>query len=310
MKLTYDDIRQKPHVFQSLTGIRVDEFEALLGSFGRSWEEFVAETFQHSQRQRAYGGGRKPELQTLEDKLLFILVYFRLYPTQAVQGFLFGMSQGQANVWVHRLPRILNQALGYEKQLPEREPAKLNDVLTQCPSLEFMIDGTERPINRPQDKEDRKRYYSGKKKAHTVKNNIITERGGTVLFLSDTHEGKKHDQKIADEEGYAFPEGSTVCQDTGFQGFAPEGVTIRQPKKKPRKAELTPEEKEENRAISKVRVEIEHYLSGIKRCQIVVQKFRNVMAHYVDDVMETACGLHNVRLLHRQQRTRGQAIAA
>jgi hypothetical protein len=123
-----------------------------------------------------------------------------------------------------------------------------------------MIDGTERPINRSQDQEDRKRDYSGKKKAHTVKNNIITERGGTLLFLSDTHEGQKHDKKIADEEGYAFPEGSTVWQDTGFRGFAPEGVTLQQPKKKPRKAELTPEEKEENRKLSKVRVEIEHHL--------------------------------------------------
>jgi hypothetical protein len=109
MKRTYDDILQQPHVFQSLTGIRIDEFEALLGSFGRAWEEFVAETFQHTQRQRAYGGGRKPELQTLKDKLLFILVYFRLYPTQAVQGFLFGMSQGQANVWGHRLTRMLSK---------------------------------------------------------------------------------------------------------------------------------------------------------------------------------------------------------
>ncbi len=128
--------------------------------------------------------------------------------------------------------------------------------------------------------------------------------------MRPAHEGKKHDKKIADEERYAFPEGSTVWQDTGFQGFAPEGVTIGQPKKKPRKAELTPEEKEENQKISKVRVEIEHPISGIKRCQIVVQKFRNVMAHYVDDVMETACGLHSFRLLHRQQRMRGQRVAA
>jgi len=43
------------------------------------------------------GAGRKAHLSVLEDKLLFILAYFRLYPTQAVQGFLFGMSQSQAN---------------------------------------------------------------------------------------------------------------------------------------------------------------------------------------------------------------------
>jgi DDE superfamily endonuclease/Helix-turn-helix of DDE superfamily endonuclease len=226
-------------------------------------------------------------------------VYFRLYPTQQVQGYLFGIGQAQANEWVHRLTKMLNQALGYEQQLPEREPSQLEQVLTACPSLEFIIDGTERPINRPKDKEDRKTYYSGKKKAHTLKNNVITQRGGKVVFVSDTYEGKKHDKKIADEEGYEFPPDSTLWQDTGFQGYAPEGVKIEQPKKKPRNAELTIAQKQENQRISKIRVEVEHQIGGIERCQIVVQKFRNRVDHYGDDVMETAFGLHNFRLTHR-----------
>ena len=44
---------------------------------------------------------------------MFILVYFRLYPIQAVQGLLFGMSQPQANEWVHRLTPFLNTELGH-----------------------------------------------------------------------------------------------------------------------------------------------------------------------------------------------------
>ncbi|MGB3491855.1 MAG: transposase family protein [Elainellaceae cyanobacterium] len=300
MNMSYQEIQDKPRILQSLTGLNAVEFATLLVSFERAWDAFVQETFQREGRKRAYSGGRKARLAGLEDKLLFILVYFRLYPTQEVQGFLFGIGQAQANEWVHRLSGVLNQALGYEKQLPEREPAKLEAVLEACPSLEFMIDGTERRINRPKDKADRKTYYSGKKKAHTVKNNIISERSGNVLFLSDTYEGKKHDKKIADEEGYRFPNGSTLWQDTGFQGFAPTGVTIQQPKKKPRKAELSDEEKERNRQISRVWIEVEHHIGGIKRCQIVVQKFRNWMDHYIDDVMETACGLHNFRLTHRR----------
>ena len=70
--------------------------------------------------------------------------------------------------------------------------------------------------------------------------------------------------------------------------------------KKPRGGQLTKEEKEKNRDISTVRVEVEHQIGGVKRCQILVQKFRNRVAHYVDDVMETACGLHNFRLSYRQ----------
>jgi len=305
MRMSYQELKDKPRTLQSLTGINPAEFEALLEPFGKAWEAYVDETFKQTTRQRAYGAGRKAELEVLADKLLFILVYFRLYPTQVVQGYLFGLGQAQANEWVHRLTGVLNQALGQEQHLPEREPAKLEAVLSACPSLEFIIDGTERPINRPKDKEDRKTYYSGKQKQHTVKNNVIVQRGGRVVFLSDTYEGKKHDKKIAEEEAYPFPEGSTLWQDTGFQGYAPEGVTIKQPKKKPRNAELSESEKEENRAISKQRVEVEHHIGGVKRCQVVAAQFRNRKAHYADDVMETACGLHNFRLSHRQKRQKG-----
>jgi hypothetical protein len=271
---------------------------------------FIRETFERQGRKRAVGAGRKAHLKTLEDKLLFILMYFRLYPTQEVQGFLFGMSQAQANQWIHRLTGVLNQALGYEQQLPEREPANLESVLQTCPSLEFMIDGTERRINRPKDKADRKTYYSGKQKTHTVKNVVIHDRRGKVRYLSDTYEGKKHNKAIADEEDLRFPDGSTLWQDTGFQGFAPEGVTIQQPKKKPRNRSLSAIEKMNNQNISSVRVEVEHHIGGIKRCQILVQPFRNWGDHYVDDVMETACGLHNFRLTHRAKQRRSLREAA
>jgi hypothetical protein len=106
------------------------------------------------------------------------------------------MSQAQANEWIHRLSTILNRALGYEQQLPERDPAELETVLRACPSLEFMIDGTERPINRPQNKDDRKTYYGGKKKTHTVNNLVMSERGGKVMFLSDIYEGKNTTRKL------------------------------------------------------------------------------------------------------------------
>jgi hypothetical protein len=98
---------------------------------------------------------------------------------------------------VHRLTALLNQALGTEQQLPERQPANLEAVLSTCPSLEFVIDGSERPINRPKDKDKQKDSYSGKTKTHSVKNNIITERGGKVMYLSGTHAGKKHDKKYS-----------------------------------------------------------------------------------------------------------------
>ncbi len=299
--LSYQQVQDKPQVLRSLTGLQASEFATLLVSFEQAWMDYAQIMYHSGGRQRAYGAGRKARLQTVADKLLFILVYFRLYPTQAVQGFLFGLSQPQANDWIHKLTALLHQALGYEQQLPEREPARLADVLRRCPSLEFMLDGTERPIQRPQNKVDRKTYYSGKKKRHTVTNLVVTHRRGKVMYLSDTYEGKKHDKAIADAESYQFPKGSQLWQDTGFQGFAPTDVQVHQPKKKPRGGELTDDEKATNRAISSIRVLVEHHIGSVKRLQILVQPFRNWADHYIDDVMEIACGLHNFRLEQRQK---------
>ena len=58
-----------------------------------------------------------------------------------------------------------------------------------------------------------------------------------IIYLSKTVEGKKHDKKIADEETIEYPAGTVLQQDTGFQGYAPTGVTVKQPKKKPRGGE-------------------------------------------------------------------------
>ena len=132
---------------------------------------------------------------------------------QEVMSLLFGLSQAQANQWIHRLTPVLQSALGYEKQLPERKASTLEQVLAACPGLEMVIDGTERRIQRPQDKEQQKQNYSGKKnkkKTHTKKNVLITDRKRRVHYLSGTYEGKKHDKAICDQEEYSFPPQSTL----------------------------------------------------------------------------------------------------
>jgi len=63
-------------------------------------------------RKRRYGGGRKPRLASMEDKLLFILFYFKVYPLQEVMAFLFETSQGRVNEWIHQLSTVLKMAFG------------------------------------------------------------------------------------------------------------------------------------------------------------------------------------------------------
>lgn len=302
--LRYQQLKTKRRTFQALTGHTVEEFDALLPSFIAAWDCYVQEHHvKRKDRQRRYGGGRKPRLKEAEDKLLFILVYFKLYPIQELQGWLFGMSQGQANQWIHTLTPVLQEALGYEKQLPERQPHNLEQVLQRCPELTFFLDGTERRLQRPKDPAQQTQYYSGKKKAHTQKNLVITDRSRQVKYLSQTYEGKKHDKAICDEEAYTFPKQATLYKDSGFQGYEPGGpdrcVHTLQPKKKPRKGELTEAEKNTNRRIASVRIRVEHAICGIKRSRIVKDIFRNHLSGYGDLVMEVACGLHNWRMACR-----------
>ncbi len=91
--MTYAELRTRPRPLCSLTGLRIQEFEALLPSFGNAWDRCIQDTFQREGRQRAIGAGRKAHLSGLEDKFLFILMYLRLYPTQEVQGFLYQRLQ-------------------------------------------------------------------------------------------------------------------------------------------------------------------------------------------------------------------------
>jgi hypothetical protein len=297
--IRYEQVKDTGNLLKSLTGLNRMAFEKLLPAFEEAYEADLERRDRERAvpRQRARGAGQKGAIPRLEDKLLFILFYFRLYPVQTVQGFLFGMGQPQANEWIHRLTPILNAALGHEMQLPAREPGDIEAVLKACPGLEFVIDGTERPIRRPKDKDKQRRYYSGKKKRHTVKNNVIKSRSSRkIKVLSRTVEGKKHDKKLADEQGIPFPPGSKLWQDTGYQGYAPEGVQTFQPKKKPRGRELTPEEKAANATLSGQRIGVEHSIGGVKVFRIVHDTFRNLREGFDDLAMETACGLHNLRV--------------
>jgi hypothetical protein len=134
----------------------------LLPTFGSAYVTALAgrATQRSTLRQRQPGAGRPATLATPEDKLLFILFYFKFYPTQALLGFMFGISQPQANMWIHLLTPVLNAALGRQKQLPARKATALMQVLEACPGLEFIIDGTERPIQRPHDTERQKQFGS------------------------------------------------------------------------------------------------------------------------------------------------------
>lgn len=301
--LKYEDVKKKSRVLRAMTSLDVTEFDTLATELGRQWAIYQkTQAVPAPVRQRRIGGGRKSALPTVEDKLLFILYYYKTYPLQEVLAFLFGMEQGTACAWIHKLSAVLKWALAALQHLPTREPTALDTTLTACDAEVVALDGTERRYHRPSDYETQKAYYSGKKHAHTLKNNIVaTVADRQVRYLSKTYQGKTQDKKICDLEAPTFPPDTILYQDKGFQGYAPEGVTIRQPMKKPRGKKLPAEEKVRNALISSVRIVVEHVIAGIKRCRIVKDVFRNTTAGFDDLVMEIACGLHNFRTAARAQ---------
>lgn len=233
--LTYDDLKEKPRKFVSFTSLTIEEFNVLLPAFERAYlKKYPAsKTMTGEHRKRKAGAGRKGMLASMEQKLLFALVYQKSYPLQAVLGELFGMGQSQANEWIHILLPILKQALddlGFE---PERDPQKFKTKETdRKDAANSIIDGTERRRQRPKKAEKQALHYSGKKKFHSDKNVIIaTARKKRVSYLSQTYPGKTHDKKVADTENISYPKQITLHKDTGFQGYEPKVRKLCQPKK-------------------------------------------------------------------------------
>jgi hypothetical protein len=293
--IRYADLAQNPRRFLALTGYRVDEFRALLSFFIVRFHAYVSTyTLTGEPRQhRSYCDYKNSSLPTMEDKLLFMLIYLKTMPLQETQGQHFGMRQSQANQWIHLLLPIVNHALADCGELPARRMDELN-MNEDEPKL-FFHDGTERAINRPKDPEEQKLYYSGKQKQHTVKNDILINETCKILFLTDTVEGKKHDKKLADEAGYRVPEGSVLLQDTGFQGFSLTGVVILQPKKKPKGSELSYIDKIINRLISSIRI-LPVFVSALSTPSAVssaigLSKIRCETGRLV---FETSCSKHAV----------------
>ena len=118
-------------------------------------------------------------------------------------------------------------------------------------------------------------------------------------YVSGTYPGRVHDKAVAEHEALHFPEDLVLVQDTGFEGSAPAGVIVCQPKKNPKGGELASEDTARNTLMSRLRIAVEQVISGIKRCHRVKDLFRNTTQHVDDLAMEMACGLHNFRVEYR-----------
>lgn len=283
-------------LLRALTGLNRKAFDALLETFSPLYEQ----TRQTQPRQRAVGGGRKARLLSTQKKLFFILFYFKCYPTFDLAGIIFDMHRSQAHEWMHRLQPILEETLGEKMVLPERKLDSIEAFIERFPEVKrVMIDGTERPIARPQEREAQQSNYSGKKKRHTRKHLVAVDETKRVLVLSKAREGKLHDKRFHDEDDIAgsVPDEIPIEVDLGFLGLQKEYDNIHLPHKKPRGEDLSDAQKQENRALSQSRVVCENAFAGVKRYSAVSVVYRNRIKDFDDHLMLTAAGVWNFYLI-------------
>ena len=293
--INIEKILKQDRQIRATTGLNQQRFEMLLPSFAEAYQE----TLDKKRRWRAAGGGRKATLKTSADKLFFILLYCKCYPTFDLMSVLFGFDRSCAHDWVHRLMPILETALGKRQALPERKIDSIEEFLAKFGEVqEVIIDGTERPVQRPKDAERQKEHYSGKKKRHTRKHTTGSTRKKRIILLSKAKAGKVHDKKQLDENDWVsnIPDAVVIEGDLGYQGLQKEFVNVRLPHKKPKGQELTEAQKQENREFSSQRVKCEHAHAGMKRYNSVTAVYRNRIPDFDDRLMLNAAGLWNFYL--------------
>lgn len=301
--MSVENVLKRDRLCRALTGLTPQEFRDLLSVFAVALAQATKEKYlADSSRKRKPGAGRKPFVKTVEEKLLFILLYHKVYPTFSVLGFIYNRDGG--NVWhaYDHLAPVLESALGKKLALPKRQIRSVEEFFEAFPEAkEVFLDGTERPIQRPKNAERQTANYSGKKKRHTRKNLILSTRKRRVGYLSPTAEGKEHDFSIVKRTRLPdhIPKKKVrIRADSGFQGLLKEfpGHAVSIPRKKPKGRQLCKTFKEQNLRKSRIRILVEHAIGGVKRFRIVADVFRNKQENVDDRAMLITCGLWNYHL--------------
>ncbi len=287
-----------PRQIKSITSMTEAEFDSLAAAFDKAWlkaEKSRLTLRTNHRRLRSLGAGRNAILRTSREKRLFVLFWFKVYPTFDVMAFFFGMSQPQACLWAHRLAPILESTLKRNLCLPARKAHNLVKTLAEFPALTFIVDGTERPCCRPTNGMRRKACYSGRKKRYAVKN-IIAVHAKRVVLLSKTRPGRWHDKKCIDAENWRFPRGSTVLGDRGFAGYEQPHAKVITPERRPNHAKTPKRNRPFNKRLARKRIAVEHAIAGVKRSHIIADILRTRKPSFPDKAMLVACALHNFRV--------------
>jgi len=287
--VTYAALRLNPKIFPALTGLTREEFDRLAIEFAAALDHSRAastHTKRGQPRRRAAGGGARPTLD-LQTRLLMTLLWLRVYPTYEVLGWLFGLEKSNAWENVQATLAVLESLADFPFGRPAAGRAKLGTkeaVFEAFPQVKVIIDGKEQPFQRPQGWDEQKPFYSGKKKRHTVKNQVLCTPEGRIGGVSATVPGSIHDLTMMRGDGVLdrLAEGQGAMADKAYTGAQGDrtGVPLVVPTKATRGHPLSEEQKAANRVISGCRVVIEHVMAQLNRFQVLKQVFRSAFGRH------------------------------
>lgn len=208
-------------------------------------------------------GGPKPKLK-IEDILLMTLTYYRDYPTFFSLGNIFGIDDSNAYRWVRWTENTLGSIF--------QGTIDINQLDTDG---EQLVDVTECTIQRPKDTNIQREYYSGKKKKHTIKAQIIMNEKDKKIVSVCFDKGRVHDFKLFTNTTKDLPEFLHFIADNGYQGILKLFQNSITPKKKSKNNPLTDEDKELNQLISNIRISVEHVNCQLKIFRILSERYRS-----------------------------------
>lgn len=298
--MSYTRLSKKPRLFRSFTGLEIFEFDTICREIELRYQEYEKKRLSKKRRIRNIGAGRPFDLK-VRDRFVMLLVYYKLYITYTLSGFLFNLDQSNVCIDISILEPLIERCIPLPKKLYRRTRRlrTIGEVEEYFPGFKAFVDSTEQEIPRPKNKKKRKNYYSGKKKKHTVKNQYMVNNQGLILHKTRHEKGKKHDYGVYKHSHPVTPsQVESVVVDLGYLGIQKDFPTVKSvlPYRKKRKSELSMEERRYNKKHAKLRIVVEHTICRIKKFGIIGSKFRNRLRRY-DVISNIVSGLINFRIM-------------
>ncbi len=242
--------KKRFHYIAGVSEVRYDEMVKKLEPY---WDREV--TKRKVKEGRPYGVGG------LEDHLLVLLILYRCHITQEFLGLLYRVDKATISRSLGRIEKIAVRVLGIQPRIE----------VSQEEAQFLLFDCTEQRIERPQ--RNQENWYSGKKKAHTLKTEMIVTAKGRIAYVSQPLPGRIHDIEVR-RQGPPLPKGSRGHVDSGYQGYQLEHPHLEYPYKKSKNKALTDEERDYNRALSSFRVGVEHAFARVKTFRVLSDRYR------------------------------------